>query len=465
MATKLIESQANEPDFDINRHVVALIHEAPFYAMISQNVRKISNDDVGTAGMAYNIANEEFTLLYSPLFFGGGTRTYERSDGTKYTRTYMPLSNWEIRNVLIHEFNHLVFGHLTGRRLKPSLFWNYSTDCSINSLIAITNKSVSATGHGPLPYGVLIPGQMIEELPQNISQFNERELAHHTALSKFVAALPQNKTSEFYMQEFMTKFSSDESNCEDGEGEFPGSGGGGGDSHVMWDDIPEEYREAIMNAAKSIVEKAVRSADSSSSGWGNIPMEIREEIRRSVNNVIDWKLVLKQFVGTLMRGERATSIKRINRKYPKVHPGLVKGHVAKLLIAIDMSGSVGDDMLESFFGTLSTLSKKVDIDILPFDCSMSEDELFTWKRGTVPELKRVRCGGTDFNVPTRFVNDPKNRGRWDGYLIMTDGQAYKPEATRTKRGWVLGSGTKLNFDSQELQIFMSKNQKVTGAWR
>ena len=87
------------------------------------------------------------------------------------------------------------------------------------------------------------------------------------------------------------------------------------------------------------------------------------------------------------------------------------------------------------------------------------------KRGTVPELKRVRCGGTDFNVPTRFVNDPKNRGRWDGYLIMTDGQAYKPEATRTKRGWVLGSGTKLNFDSQELQIFMSKNQKVTGAWR
>lgn len=451
----------NDPNFDIMRHIIALIQEAPFYAMISQHVHKIVDDSVETAAMAYNLNNEEFTLYCSPTFFGGGTREIHRRDGTSYVRTFKPLSNWEIRNVLIHEFNHFVFGHLTARRRTPETPWGWATDCAINSLIKTANKQVVVGQHGPLPHGCLIPGEEIDTEPEVLALLNEEELTNLRFMSKFIAKLPPEQTSEFYMQEFMTHLYRDEGvGNGDCDGMFSGC-----DEHDMWDDMPEEIRERVEGMVKAIVKKAANHADSTATGWGNIPMNIREEIRRSTNNTIDWHSVLKQFTGTLQHGARSTSIKRINRKYPYVHPGLVKGHVARMLIAIDMSGSVNDEMLNMFFGALSKLSKKIDIDILPFDCSMSKDELFTWKRGTVPDLKRVRCGGTDFNVPTAFVNDVENRGRWDGLLIMTDGHAPKPDYSRIKRGWVLGEKCKLDFSIAELQIFMDKNTKMTGAWR
>ena len=67
-------------------------------------------------------------------------------------------------------------------------------------------------------------------------------------------------------------------------------------------------------------------------------------------------------------------------------------------------------------------------------------DAFEWKKGNKVEAKRVRGGGTDFNAPTQIVNDPKNRGRWDGMLILTDGECSKPVSSRVKRGWVVSPG-------------------------
>jgi predicted metal-dependent peptidase len=136
-----------------------------------------------------------------------------------------------------------------------------------------------------------------------------------------------------------------------------------------------------------------------------------------------------------------------------------------LCIAIDQSGSVDDTQLQSFFSELGTLTKRVTVDILPFDCDADEKDIFEWRKGTTPALKRVRGGGTDFNAPTTLINDAKNRGRWDGFLIMTDGMCSAPGPSRVKRGWVLSKGNKLEFSSTELQVFLDDSKPMTGAWR
>ena len=188
-------------------------------------------------------------------------------------------------------------------------------------------------------------------------------------------------------------------------------------------------------------------------------------IRRSISRIVNWRNVLRQFIGSITRGHRRTSIKRINKRYPYVHPGVKRGYVAKLCVAVDMSGSVDNGMLEMFFGEMASLTKKVDIDVLPFDSHADVNDVFTWKRGTSIPTKRTKCGGTNFNAPTEVVNDPKNRGRWDGLLIMTDGECSAPIPSRVKRGWVLGQGHKLLFNSDELQIFLDDGNQMTGAWR
>jgi predicted metal-dependent peptidase len=184
-----------------------------------------------------------------------------------------------------------------------------------------------------------------------------------------------------------------------------------------------------------------------------------------VSTVINWRSLLRQFVGTLLRGNRTTSIKRINKRYPYIHPGTKRSYQAKLLLAMDQSGSVDNDMLADFFQELSTLARKLDVELLPFDCSADARDIFKWKRGTNPKLTRTKAGGTNFSAATEVFNDPKNRGRWDGLMILTDGEAPAPVSCRGKRGWILGKGQKLHFSTSELQIFLSKETPMTGAWR
>jgi hypothetical protein len=239
----------------------------------------------------------------------------------------------------------------------------------------------------------------------------------------------------------------------------------GMDDHGLWDDIPDDLREYINARIRNVVEKAVTIADQQSNGWGNIPVEIAAEIRRSISRKVPWRSVLKQYIGTTIPGDRMTSIKRINKRYPYIHPGLKRGRRPKLLVAIDQSGSVSDEMMMIFFAELTSLAKNCDIDILPFDCVANEKEIYTWKKGAECPKGRQHAGGTNFDAPTEVANASHNRGRWDGLLIVTDGEAPAPVASRIKRGWVLGPKQKLYFESNELQVFVDQDRPMVGAWR
>jgi len=227
----------------------------------------------------------------------------------------------------------------------------------------------------------------------------------------------------------------------------------------------EAIKRVFEGKVKALVEKAVRHADSRSNGWGSIPAEMRTAIRQSISTIVDWRAVLQQFIGSLVRGGRRNSLKRINRRYPYIHPGTTRSYKAKLLIAIDQSGSVDNEMLELFFAELTNATRKIEIDILPFDCYANIKDVWTWHKGENVPPVREKCGGTDFNAPSKVFNDPKNMGRWDGMLIMTDGCAPKPVATRQKRGWILGKDCRMNFETDELVINLDEDKPMTGAWR
>jgi predicted metal-dependent peptidase len=178
-----------------------------------------------------------------------------------------------------------------------------------------------------------------------------------------------------------------------------------------------------------------------------------------ISNVVDWKVVLRNFVGSVCRAQRTSTIKRINRRYPYIHPGTKKSYLPKLLVAIDMSGSVGNEALELFFGELNNLTRMVDITVAPFDTDIAEKDVFEWKKGQKVEPKRVRFGGTDFDAPTNYVNDPKNRGKWDGLLVLTDGMAPQPAPSRVKRGWVIAPENNLHFETHETVIALTHPKK------
>lgn len=443
--------EADPNDFDIERHLLTFLQKSTFFAEISRQLTKICTVDkkMPTAAVGYDPISEAITLYYNPNFF-------------------KTLTHDQVMGVIRHEFYHLIFNHITFRRKTPPKLWNVATDLAINSIIIddATHREKRPAGFNPLPDCVLVPGRWPKAAGGRDMSPDEKA---GSEVAQAIAGFKPLQSSEFYFMELMKAAQKDAARRgggapgdPDGEFEFDSF-----DEHDMWDDVPEQKRQQVEGKVRQVIESAVRKADQMADGWGDVPAEMRELIRKSITTVVDWRSVLRQFIGQLVRGGRTSTIKRINRKYPYIHPGKKRSYVAKLLIARDESGSVYDQMLEEFFGELNAITRKVEIDFVPFDCYCTDKDIVRWAKGTVPEkaTKRTKGGGTDFSAPTRIFNDPKNRGRWDGILIMTDGEAGEPEPARGKRGWVLGQGCKLLFPSQELQVFLTKDKPMVGAWR
>lgn len=425
---------AIETDFNLDRHLISFLQDTPFFAELSRHIRKTPTDSMPTAAVAFDPKFDDITLYWNPEFF-------------------RPMSDAEIRGVLTHEFYHLIFRHLTERRKTPAKMWNVATDLAINSIIS---------GHSnmALPDGCLMPG-VFPKGPEGREWTKEEKDA--MPIAQLIASFPKDQASEWYFEKLKDKVEEEKkkgNNNGDGMGDMDSF-----DDHSAWDEIPEELKDMVAGKVQAAVEKATKHADAQANGWGNIPAELRDAIRRSVTNIVDWRSVLRQFIGNIARGERSTTIKRINKRFPYIHPGTKRGYVAKLLIAIDQSGSVDDAQLALFFSELSSLTKKVSVTVLPFDCAADLRDAFEWKKGNRIEAKRVRGGGTDFNAPTKVANDPKNRGRWDGMLILTDGECSAPAPSRIKRGWVISPGRKLEFSTNELTITLDPTPKKAGAWR
>lgn len=443
-----------ESDWEYAVHLIAFLQDEPFFAEISRQLMKMQTRDIPTAGVTYDHESDEMALYMNPDFCS-------------------PLGPWALRGLFTHEFYHLIFNHLGVRRRTPHKLWNIATDLAINSIIMSNaergegkpRSAATSRDDGPLPKCGLIPGR----LPIVKGRELTKEEVHAESLAAIIEKMPAMKSSEWYYHELQKHAQKQQKKGkgQPGDGDpFAGDPCDSMDDHSGWDDIPEERREYVEGKIKAIIEKAVRHADSKSNGWGSVPADMRCAIRDSISTIIDWRAVLQQFIGSLVRGGRRNSLKRINRRYPMVHPGTTRSYKAKLLIAIDQSGSVGNKMLEMFFGELANCTRTIEVDILPFDCYADAKDAWTWKKGQRVGPQREKCGGTDFNAPTKVFNDHKNAGRWDGMLIMTDGQAPKPISSRMKRGWILGKGCKLEFTTDELTINLDDDAaKNKGAWR
>ena len=486
-----------ETDYNIDRHLIAFLQDTPFFAELSRYIRKVPTKDLPTAGVTFDQQYDDITMYWNPDFFAS-------------------LSETDIRGVLIHEFYHLIFQHITTRLKKPHQLWNIATDLAINSIIVSCDHKTAT-----LPKGGLIPG--VFPIPPDDRAFTKEE-KEAMPMASLIESFPHSQASEWYFDNLKQKAEQvqqqiknscpvhgnnkknkntpqnnpDNSNDNNNDGIKkinPDQSGEHGnhhdhssgtdhnhgenknctcsgeswlnsmDDHSGWESIPEELREKVKGQIANIVDKAVKHADAQANGWGNIPANLREDIRKSVSRIVNWKTVLRQFIGNLERGSKTSSMKRINRRYPYIHPGTKRGYNAKLLIAVDQSGSVSNEMLTLFFNELTSLTKRVSVTILPFDCSVADKDMTEWRKGANPPISRVRAGGTDFNAPTAFANDPKNRGRWDGMLILTDGECSAPIPSRIKRGWVLGPNQKLAFSTNEITISLDATPQKSGAWR
>jgi predicted metal-dependent peptidase len=379
--------------FDLNKYTFRLLQNEPFMAALSRRIHKRPTKSIPTAGVMINKSTSQFEMLYNEEFMEG-------------------LADDHKLGVLMHEFYHIIFEHVTGR-LPPegmSMMWNVATDLSINSHLI-----------GKLPKEACIPGA---EGP-----FKE---------------YPIGKSAEWYFSKLQNdeQFKKDPKDGDgqsgEGEGQSNGSGGSGGlgdhvfDNHDGWEEASEEVKQIAKERMKQAVADAAKEVQAKGSSWGTVSAQTRQQIMDMISPKVDWRKVLRYFVKTSQRSSKRSTVRRINKRFPYIHSGKKVTRQAKIAVAIDQSGSVDDKMLAAFFAELNSLAKYAEFHVIHFDTEVDEQNVYIWKKGQRKIWERTLCGGTCFQAPTDYVN----KKNFDGVLILTDMMAPKPGPCKAQRMWL-----------------------------
>ena len=368
--------------FDLNMHTARLLMREPFFAALSRRIDKIRTDSVPTAGVRVNPDSAQFELFYNPDFMGA-------------------LKDEHKLGVLMHEFYHIVFEHVTTRKPEAGIrrIDNIAMDLAINGLSEMSGKLPCEAEPGPVlreggePMKGCLPGE-----------------------GKF-ADLPANQTYEWYLAALEKM---EEESKQNGEGSpfgedddfdvHEGFGEGGGNAQA---------NEIAKERMKDAIRKAAEEADKAGS-WGSVSSSMRKTIKERLATKVDWKKMLRYFVRTSQRADKRSTPRRLNKRFPKIHPGKRVRRQAKIAISIDQSGSVDDAMLAAFYSELDNLAQFAEFTVIPFDTRVAEDKVYVWKKGERRAAERVLHGGTNFDAPTKYVND----GNFDGHHVLGSGEVW-----------------------------------------
>ena len=403
---------------DLTPHMLRMMFDEPFFASVLRGINVEFGDVIPTAGVA--VKDGDVHLLVNPEFVSG-------------------IEDAEVKGLLKHECFHLAFEHCTSRKLEPHMIHNIAADLAINSDIP----------ENELPKAGLVPGRQLDD-----------EKGRNTPIGRIIPTLPKHQSTEWYFSKLMEDPEVQKQAAEmsgeggggagaggRGRGRGPAGSGFGFDDHDGWGEMTEEEKELVKGKIRAALGRGVKEADRTGR-WGTVSASMREKLREMVSNEVDWKAILKQFVGLTKRGSRTTSWSNLNvvhlhEDHGPMATGAKRGYTSSIAVYIDQSGSVGDRELQLAFGELSNLARHTEFTTYHFDTEVDLKSETVWKRKNGHPAHRTRAGGTDFTAPTKHANE--NKGRFDGMIIITDGEAAKPVPARMKRCYLLVPGQKLLF--------------------
>ena len=172
-----------------------------------------------------------------------------------------------------------------------------------------------------------------------------------------------------------------------------------------------------------------------SNEWGTISGNLQQMIEANLIVRMDYKKVLSSFRASILSQNRELTRTRPNRRYGFDFMGSHYKFTTKLLVAVDVSGSISDKELSKFFSIINRFFKYgiKNIDVIQFDFNITAP-IMNLKKAK-KSIKVTGRGGTSFQPPIDYYTVHKE---YDGLIIFTDGYAEIPRPTTYRRIlWVL----------------------------
>ncbi len=364
-----------------------------FYGYFLFQVKREIRYDIATP-TAISFKRAKYIIYFNPLIF-------------------LQLNLSQMQGTIKHEIHHILALHLV--RAKE-LRKKYST-LAVNMAMDI------------------VANQYIDFLP-----------AYATTLewvnTKYNLKLEPYNSMEYYVREIQGELDLLE---EDKEGEEDDSKGDTKDeydpkkTHDTWDESDDIDDKTL----KSFTEKFAEL-----SSKGKLPIEIEAMLKtlKGSENEIPWNIYLKKIMGSLESSKKKTVTRRSRRQPNRLDlKGELRGHRAKIAVAIDISGSISDAEFMQAMKEVLSIVKNYNSEVTIIECDSNIKRVYKVKSVKDIRERVTKGGGTQFTPVFEYINNTDT----NLLIYFTDGKGedklkVTPKGYRTL--WIMsGRGDKLSL--------------------
>jgi predicted metal-dependent peptidase len=295
---------------------------------------------------------------------------------------FTPLTVKQVEFVIAHEILHAVFDHIGRNEGRDRKLFNIAADYCVN--------------------GQLVRDR-IGEAPPEIKIF------HDPKYYGWGAEQVYDDLYEKYDDEQLAALGQllDEHLDPNGEGK-------NGQPQYTKDElkaIRDEMREAVMQAAQA-------------AGAGNVPASIARMIKDFTEPKMNWREILRQQIQSTIKNDY--TFMRPNRKgwhMSAILPGTNFEETIDICVAIDMSGSIGDEQAKDFLSEIKGIMQEYrdfKIKVWCFDTQVyNEADFDGYNMDEFDEYEPMGGGGTEFDANWEYMKEhninPKK------FIMFTDG--------------------------------------------
>lgn len=202
----------------------------------------------------------------------------------------------------------------------------------------------------------------------------------------------------------------------------PGQPGGGFDEHD-WEGAQEMSAEEKESLARDI-DEALRQGAIMAGKLGTGGERTFEDL---LQPKLDWREVLREFVQTTCAGSDYSTWQRPNRRYIGTGyymPSGISESIGEIVVAPDMSGSIGDTEIRAMLGEVKGIADTVHpeaVRILYWDTEVTQDERYETHEldSMMRTTKPKGGGGTAPDCVPQYMT--KNAVTAQCAVVLTDG--------------------------------------------
>ena len=206
------------------------------------------------------------------------------------------------------------------------------------------------------------------------------------------------------------------------QNESGGQGGDDGDDDGQ-QSMSDKHRDlAELWDEDELTVQMINEVINTTKSWGSLGGNFAELLQASVKAKINWRNIFAGFRASIISSKRKLTRMKPNRRTGFDNMGSVRRFDTKLLVAVDVSGSISTESLKYFYGVINSAFRYgfESIDVIQFDCGVRAVHNL---KQVIKDVAIVGRGGTSFQEPIDYAHE----NGYDGLVVLTDG--YAPEPT------------------------------------